>query len=297
MVNNKTYAVVLVGGKGKRLKPLSTNALPKAFLSITKDRKTMFRKTLDRVRAITDDSNIMVVANKAHEKLVRKDFPKILDKNLLLEPVSRNTAPAIALAASAVEKIRSGAVMAVLPTDQYITDEKRFVAPIKRGIDFIKKNPDAIVVLGVRPRYPSVHFGYIKVKGQNRIGKNAAVRKVQKFVEKPDKTTAGKYIKSGQYLWNTGAFIFKAETMLNQFKKLSPDIYNTVVSPGAAKPNYRNAPNISIDYAVIEKARSVYCAEALYEWYDLGGFESLIKVLMREGRKFEMKGGKVVRIK
>lgn len=297
MVNNKTYAVVLVGGKGKRLKPLSTNALPKAFLSVTKDRKTMFRKTLDRVRVITDDGNIMVVANKAHEKLVRKDFPKVRGGNLLLEPVSRNTAPAIALAAAAVEKIKPGSVIVVLPTDQYITNESKFVTPIKRGIDFVKNNPDAIVVLGVRPRYPSVHFGYIKVSGQSSEGKNSGIRKVQKFVEKPNKATAEKYIKSGQYLWNTGAFIFKAGTMLNQVKELAAGIYDTVVLPGGAKAEYRKAPDISIDYAVIEKARNVYCSEALYEWYDLGGFESLIKILTREGRKFEMKGGKVVRIK
>ncbi|MFA6320891.1 MAG: mannose-1-phosphate guanylyltransferase [Candidatus Omnitrophota bacterium] len=296
MGNSKVYAVVLVGGKGKRLRPLSTAALPKAFLSITKDRKTMFRRTLDRVRCFAGDSSIIVVANKAHKKLVMKDFPKIAEKNLLLEPVSRNTAPAITLAAATVEKIAPGAAMAVLPTDQYITEKKKFVDSVQRGMKFVKTNPGAIVVLGVKPRYPSVHFGYIKIGGKT-VGGGVGIKKVGKFVEKPDKPKAEKYIKSGQYLWNTGAFIFKAQTMLDLVKKLEPRIYNAIVGSGKMEKGYRASPDISIDYAVIEKARSIYCVEARYEWHDLGGFESLIKILMREGRKFNMKGGKVVRIK
>ncbi|MDD5428006.1 MAG: sugar phosphate nucleotidyltransferase [Candidatus Omnitrophica bacterium] len=297
MVNNKVYAVVLVGGKGKRLMPLSTAALPKAFLSITKDRRTMFRRTLDRVRAFAKDKDIVVVANKAHAKLVRKDFPEIAPQNLLLEPASRNTAPAIALAAATVEKMSPGAIMAVLPTDQYIKEEEKFVAPVKSGINFIKRNPDAIVVMGVKPRYPSAHFGYIKIDRRAAGKGRGGMLKVKKFVEKPDRKLAQKYIKSGQYLWNTGAFIFKAGTLLGLIKKLSPRIYKAVTHPSGVRAGYRTAPDISIDYAIMEKARNIYCVEASYEWHDLGGFESLIKILTREGRGFEMRGGKVVKIR
>lgn len=288
-MRNKVYAVVLVGGKGKRLKPLSTASVPKAFLSITKDRKTMFRKTLDRIKGLTLDENIVVVANKAHAKLVKKDFPNINKDNLLLEPVSRNTAPAITLAASVVNQLDDDAIMVVLPTDQYITEEENFLNPIRRGIGFIRDRPSAIVILGVKPRYPSTHFGYIKVG-------DAPISKVQKFVEKPDREKAEEYLSAGNYLWNTGAFIFKADTMLKTIKRFSPKVYNAVVNTGSIGDAYKRTPNISIDYAVIEKYRDIYCVKAEYEWHDLGGFESLIKILTREGREFRLRGGKVVSI-
>jgi mannose-1-phosphate guanylyltransferase len=286
----QVYTVVLVGGKGKRLRPLSTALRPKAFLSFTKDYKTIFRRTLDRVRGLVPEKNVIVVANRIHAGLARKDFPEIRSENLILEPVSRNTAPAIALAASKLAQNDPDAIMAVLPTDQYITEEEKFLSPVRQGIKFIKKNPEAIVIMGVKPRYPSTHFGYIKVE-------NARISKVQKFVEKPDRKTAEKYVKEGNYLWNTGAFIFKVDLLLKLIGKFAPKIYKNVVCPEATASDYRKAPDLSIDYAVIEKYRNIYCVKAEYEWHDLGGFESLIKILTLEGRKFELKGGKVVKIK
>ena len=292
MHRDRVYAVVLVGGKGKRLKPLSTASLPKAFLSLTKDRKTMFRRTLDRIERLVPDRDIIVVANRAHAKLVKQDFPNISKDNLLLEPVSRNTAPAITLAASIIKARDPEAVIAVLPTDQYITDEENFLEPIRRGIEFVRKYTAAVVVLGVSPRYPSVHFGYIKVGGPH-----SGISKVQKFVEKPDRETAEKYLNSGDYLWNTGVFIFKADTALKLVERLAPKVYAAIVRRGGIRAAYKKVPDISIDYAVIEKYRNIYCVKADYEWHDLGGFESLIKVLTRESREFELKGGKVVNIK
>lgn len=286
---NKVYAVVLVGGKGKRLKPLSSAKIPKAFLSVTRDRKTMFRRTLDRIECLVPERNIVVVANRLHAKLVKRDIPHIKKDNLMLEPVSRNTAPAIARAALSVESRDKGAIMAVFPTDQYITEEESFLDPVRRGIEFIKKNPFAVIVLGVKPRYPSTHFGYIRVQGSGfRV---QGIGKVQKFVEKPSRKIAEKYLRDGSYLWNTGAFIFKTGTMLKLIKKFTPKVYSSVVSA-----NYRKSPDISIDYAVIEKYGNIYCVKADYEWHDLGGFESLIKILSREGREFRLRGGKVVSV-
>lgn len=287
---NKVYAVVLVGGKGKRLKPLSSAKIPKAFLSVTRDRKTMFRRTLDRIECLVPERNIVVVANRLHAKLVKRDIPHIKKDNLILEPVSRNTAPAIARAALSVESRDKGAIMAVFPTDQYITEEESFLDPVRRGIEFIKKNPSAVIVLGVKPRYPSTHFGYIKAKRCVASSKGQVAR-VEKFIEKPNRKMAEKYLKDGSYLWNTGAFIFKTGTMLKLIKKFAPKVYSSIVSA-----NYRKSPDISIDYAVIEKYGNIYCVKADYEWHDLGGFESLIKILSREGREFRLRGGKVVSV-
>jgi len=139
-VKNEVYAVILAGGKGKRLKPLSTSRRPKAFLSVTKDDKSMFRRTVERIKKFVPQSHIVVVANRMHASLVKKDFLKLPKKNLILEPVSRNTAPAVALAAARLKTISADAIMAVFPTDQYIIDEAGYVDSIKEGINFARDN-------------------------------------------------------------------------------------------------------------------------------------------------------------
>ena len=281
------YAVILVGGKGKRLRPLSTAVRPKAFLSITKDNKTMFRKTIERIARVIPASNIMVIANKHHAMLVKEDFPKISARNLILEPVSRNTAPAITLAASIIHKIAGDRVIAVLPTDQYIVDEARYVNSLKESINFASKKPGAIVTLGLKPRFPSVDFGYIKIKKEPDF-KNG-VRKVEKFTEKPSLETAKGYLKSGCYLWNMGTFIFRANSILKAIKKFKPRILESL-------QDYKKVPNISIDYAVMEKADNIFCVEGDYDWKDMGSFESLKEILGIESRSFISKNGKIIKI-
>lgn len=281
------YTVVLVGGKGKRLRPLSSDARPKAFISVTEDRKTMFRKTLDRMKKFVPENKILVVANKAHERLVKKDFPQIKRGNLLLEPVSRNTAPAITLAASVLSKRDEDAVMVIVATDQYIADEGKYIDSIKNGIDFVKSNEKTLVMMGIEPRTPSVELGYVKV--QKPEFKGQKIYKVEKFTEKPDLETAKKYVKSGRYLWNAGAFIFKADTFLSVVKKLAPKIYNGL-------KNYTKLPDISIDYAIMEKARNIYCIKGQFRWCDMGSFENLADVLRRESRKFITDNGKIIKI-
>ncbi len=293
---NRVYAVILVGGKGKRLRPLSTDSKPKPFLSITRDRKTIFRRTVDRVKGIVPARDIFVVANSLHASLLKTGLPHIYKKNLALEPASRNTAPAIALAAGILKKRHGDAVMVVLPADHYIKDEKRFIASIKKGVKFVKSNEDCIVCLGVKPDFPATGLGYLKVSSSKQGLKERGIYKVEKFIEKPGLKTAKKYLQNKRYLWNVGTFIFKASTILRLIEKFAPEITRVLASSRPTYRAYRRMPEVSIDYAVMEKARNIYCVLGSYGWQDVGSFESLVKILTHESRDFVLKEGKVLKI-
>lgn len=288
------YAVILVGGAGKRLRPLSTDERPKAFLSVTRGRETMLARTLRRISRMIPKKMTLVVANRKHVRLVKKDFPGILSHNLIAEPFSRNTAPAITMAALALKKIDPAAIMVVMAADQYIIDDKEYTGAISRGIDFVKANTGAIITLGVMPDFPSTEFGYIKIRNA-RMSKNG-IFKAEKFVEKPNLRLAKKYLKSGGYLWNTGPFIFMAGTILEAMEKYSPAVTRAFKTAGPLVKIYKKTPDISIDHAVMERSKNVYCVKGDYRWQDIGSFDSLKAILKREARKFIEEDGKIIRI-
>lgn len=292
------YAVILVGGKGKRLAPVSTNSTPKAFLSVTRDNKTMFRKTFERIRRIIPSENILVAANKAHSGLVRHDLPDIDKKNLVLEPVSRNTAPAITLAAFRLKERSKDAVMVVLPVDQYVEGARKYLDSVKSGIGFVKDNNGAIVILAVRPRSPQTGFGYLKIKDLKRGAGGKKIFKVEKFVEKPDLDTAKEYFKDGRFLWNTGGFIFKVDSILDSVRRYAPKIFYGLKNSNGINLNkeYEELPDISIDYAVMEKAEGVWCVCGSYGWHDMGSLESIKEILKKESRDFVGRGTKKIKV-
>ena len=291
--NTNIYAVILVGGIGKRLQPLSRPSMPKPFLSVTKDRKTIFAKTVARIRRILPIENIIVVANKRQANLIKKSSPKILKGNLLLERASKNTAPAIALASLELKKRSSSAIIVVLPADHYVGNESVYLNTLKKGIDFVEANSSALVTIGLRPSFPATGYGYIRVKARPRRG---GVYKVERFVEKPDIQTAQKFIEDDSYLWNTGTFIFKAATFLGAIRRLAKGIYEPLKDMRKIEEKYDMLPNISVDYAIMEKAYEIYCVKGSYRWEDIGSFDSLKKVLKTEGRRFLERDGKVTRI-
>lgn len=290
------HAVILVGGIGKRLQPLSSPSRPKPFLSVTKDNKTIFRKTVDRIKKIIPRENITVVANRSQARLVKKSFPNILKENLVLEKASRNTAPAIALAALKLKKKDPNAIMVVLPADHYIGDQNTYLKTIKKGIDFVEKNPKAIVTIGLRPYFPATGYGYIKISQKSKVKSKNCIFKVKKFIEKPDLKNAIRLIRGGNCLWNTGTFIFRANTFLGAVRRLSVDIYGGLKDLRRIDERYESLPNISVDYAIMEKAYDIYCVKGSYFWEDIGNFDSLKKVLKIERKRFMEKDGKVTKI-
>jgi len=287
---------VLVGGKGKRLRPLSTDERPKAFLSVTRSGKSMFADTVRRINGLIPASRIIVVANRAHKRLVTRDLPWLKGRNLILEPVSRNTAPAVGLAARAIEARHSGAIMAVLPTDHYVRDEGKYAVCLKTAVDFLKSHKDCVVVFGIKPTYPSTEYGYIKLAGGRYKSGKRKVSKAEKFVEKPALGKAVKYLKSGSYLWNSGTFLFASDTLLRLMKKLAPGIYRNLKRGAVSAKVYSDMPDISLDYAVMEKAGNIYCVRGDYGWSDVGSFEALKRVLRAQGRKFAEENGKITEI-
>lgn len=287
----RTYAVILVGGKGKRLRPLSTGLRPKAFLSVARNRKTMFGNTLSRIGKLIPPERIVVVANRAHSGLVRKDLPEAVAsrENIILEPVSRNTAPAIALAGRLLMRRDKDAVMLVLPADHHVPDRGGERRALKKGIDFVANNDNVIAVIGLKPRSASTEYGYIEAANRGEIAK------VEHFAEKPDLKIAVKYIAGGRHLWNAGIFIFKAKTLIEALKKYAPKIFQAL-KIGNIDKSYQKMPDISIDYAIIEKADNIYCVKSSYEWSDIGSFDALEKALKRESRRFVKKDGKITKI-
>ena len=183
--------------------------------------------------------------------------------------------------------------MIVLPADHYIGNRKVYLDAIKSGVDFVEKNPRTIVTIGLKPYFPATAYGYIRVEGRRLKG---GIYKVERFVEKPDLKTAVKFIGDRNYLWNAGTFIFKANTFLGAVRRLATDIYGAFKDMRRIEEKYESLPNISVDYAIMEKAYEIYCVKGAYFWEDIGSFYSLRKILKKEGRRFIEKDGKVTKI-
>jgi len=288
--NNNIYAVILAGGSGTRFWPLSRESRPKQYLNIVGD-ETLFQKSISRVKGRIDPKNILVVSSSSQKKLLFEQAAqfKIPKENFLLEPVARNTAPAICWAAARINKIDPNAVMAVFPSDHLITEQKRFLDVLDKAVELA--NDDHLVTLGITPTRPETGYGYLKTSKVKLNGKT--VLKVN-FKEKPTSALAKKYVKDKSYFWNSGMFIWKSAVILDEFKAHLPSVYNKIVnSCTQAKINaiYKDITSISIDYGILEKSRKVVAVEAKnIGWSDLGSWESLIDVLQKNNKSNLIKG-------
>jgi mannose-1-phosphate guanylyltransferase len=275
-----TYVAIMAGGVGSRFWPGSREARPKQFLDMLGVGKSLLRLTFERFLPICPASHIFIVTNAAYRDLIREQIPEISDNQILCEPSRNNTAPCVAWTAFKLAALDPEANFVIAPSDHIVLKESAFLEKIQSALDF-SASRDALVTLGIQPSRPDTGYGYIQMGNEAAPG----IFKVQRFAEKPDLATAQQFLASGEYLWNAGIFIWRAANILKAYQSLSPDIYvilekgrgvyNTAEEQAFINAAYPTTPNISVDFAIMEKAENVFTLPAEFGWSDLGTWASL----------------------
>ncbi len=274
----------MAGGRGERFWPRSRKKLPKQFLSLTDDDRTMIQLTVDRILPLVDMEDIYIATNKDYKPLVREQLPGIPEENILCEPVGRNTAPCIGLGATHISKKYEDAVMMVLPSDSLIKDAGRYRELAGEACS-IADDGSNLVTMGIRPSYPETGYGYIKFIKEEKRG-NAY--KVDRFVEKPSADKAREYLDTGEYLWNAGMFVWKVSTILELFNRYLPDMKEGLDRIGGAigtgaqdeilESVFPELESISVDYGIMEKAQSIYTIPGDFGWDDVGSWLAVERI-------------------
>jgi mannose-1-phosphate guanylyltransferase len=278
------YAVILAGGGGTRLWPASRRRRPKQFLGLARGGRSLLEATVARVAAFVPVERILVVTAASQVADVRKALPALPEANVVVEPVGRNTGPAIALVAR--ELARRGApdaVMAVLPSDHVVTDEAAFARTLGQAIAAAAHH---LVAVGIPPTRPETGYGYLEL-GPRAEGD---VREVRRFVEKPDAARAREYVASGRYLWNSGMFFFRADRLLEETRRHLPEVWQ------ALETRYEDAPSISIDYGIMERARDIWAVPGEFGWSDIGSWADLALVHPADAEGHVRIGGPLVSV-
>lgn len=272
------FGIILAGGSGSRLWPLSRELYPKQLLNLNSE-KSLLQSTFERLKCCMPDNKIISITNTKHTSNVKMQLGELTDNPVLLsEPVAKNTAPAIVLATKFImQKFDSDPVIIVVPSDHLIKDNQKFLSTVKKGEKLAEEG--YIVTFGIQPNYPETGYGYINTDEKLESG-----YKVKKFVEKPDFETAKQYLKDGNYFWNSGIFMFKASTLLNETEKHAADIakianeFDFTQSEEIPFVNFDKMPSISIDYAIMEKSDKIALVKLESDWNDLGSWQSIYDI-------------------
>lgn len=279
------YGLILAGGKGSRLYPLSRVAEPKQFLKLIND-KSFLANTVERISPIIEKENIYVVTNTDYREKVKNELKNINEQNIFVEPANKETATCIGLSAIKLLKQDANAVMVVLPSDHYIQGEKDYVDTLSQAIELANRRR-CIVTLGIEPNRPETGYGYIEM-GERTTG-NIPTYKVARFTEKPNLEVAKDFLIKGTYLWNSGMFIFRADVILREIEKYLPKLYKPLMEiyknlgeeneEEVIKNQYELIDGISIDFGVMQKTRKAYVLKCDFEWDDMGSFGALSRLL------------------
>ena len=277
----------MCGGVGSRFWPFSKEDKPKQFLDFFGTGRSLLQSTFDRFKKIVPVENIYLVTNDAYAETIKQQLPEIEENQLLLEPIRRNTAPAIAYASFRIRAVNADANIIVAPSDHLIMNEEQFETDMKKGLEFVSQNA-VLLTLGIKPSRPETGYGYIQVDEKDMNG----IQKVKAFTEKPNIDLARTFLHSGEFMWNSGIFLWNVNSIIDAFKKYLPDIvqkfnegkelFNTSAEKQFIDTSFPFCPNISIDYGVLEKADNVYVNISNFGWSDLGTWGALHDVSARD---------------
>lgn len=266
------FGVILAGGSGSRLWPLSRELYPKQLLNLYAE-KSLLQSTFERLNKFIPSANIISVTNSKHHANVKMQLGKLSEDSIILsEPISKNTAPAIALSVKyIIENSDDDETVLVVPSDLLIENNDKFISSVKKAEKFVEQGK--IVTFGVKPNYPETGFGYIK----------SVENSVIEFCEKPNFETAKKYIQDGGYFWNSGIFMFKVSTIIKELEHYCPEISTIIKNINCTEKSisfteFEKMPNISIDYALMEKSKNIAMVELASDWKDLGSWQSIYEV-------------------
>lgn len=277
----------MAGGVGSRFWPVSTTDFPKQFHDMLGSGETLIQKTFSRLSKLIPTENILILTNEKYNNLVLTQLPMVKQEQVLLEPAMRNTAPCILYASLKIQKMNPEAVMVVAPSDHWIEDETAFISNLQQCFDYCQ-HENALMTLGIQPTFPNTGFGYIEF---DKTDSNS-IKKVNQFREKPNYETAKSFLESGNFLWNGGIFIWSVKSIIEAFSTFQPQMnqlflegfeaYNTPKEKEFINQNYAEAEDISIDYAILEKAKNVFVLPATFDWNDLGTWGSLHEKLDKD---------------
>lgn len=270
------WALIMAGGAGTRFWPASRIQRPKQLLSVLSD-KSLIQETVARIKPIIPENRILVLTQKQQLGLIRKALPRIPKENFVVEPVGRNTAPALGLGALVACGRDREAMILCLPADQIVLDQKKFVKAVRAGIE-IARSGQCHVTFGIPPRAPETGFGYIERGAASGKQNGIPVYEVKRFVEKPDLNRAKKYLKSGKFFWNSGIFVWKADWLLRELAKHQPVLFRKLKQASASARSlekiYPKIQSISIDYALMEHAANVRVLPGDFGWSDIGSWSA-----------------------
>lgn len=312
MNNSNTYVAIMAGGIGSRFWPASRTARPKQFLDIMGVGKSLIRLTFERFLKLCPAENIFIVTNGIYKDLVKEHLPELTDNQILCEPSRNNTGPCVAYTAFKLQALNPNANFVIAPSDHIVLKEDVFVEALEKALQFTAAE-NALCTLGIRPSRPDTGYGYINYHKEGEedatVGTATAIgaiAKVKKFTEKPQLETAKTFLESGDYLWNAGIFIWKADSILEAFHTHAQKIheilsqgtsaYNTKEEQAFIDEYYPTTPSISVDYAIMEKADNIYTIPTDFGWSDLGTWASLYAENEKDEHNNVVTGGKAIAV-
>ena len=286
-ISNQNYCVILAGGRGRRLWPVSRTEYPKQFIDFFGTGRTQLQTTFDRFVRVLPVENIYICTCREYLPLVKEQLPEVTEQNIMVEPVNRNTAPSVAWANMRIKRINPAANIIVTPSDQMVMNEEKFQRCLQIGISYVSEN-NVLLAMGVRPTRPEPGYGYIQLGEQSC---KPDVYCVKSFTEKPEREFARMFMESGEFYWNTGIFISNSRHLTKSFENTFPSVLRNLKFENPnytyeeeleyVAQNYPRYPNLSLDYAILEQGRSVYVMRCDFGWADLGTWHAIYECMSK----------------